>query len=114
MVSSAIPLAAWGDASHENAGGRVIDSTFGRGFRVFWVLNMALDGSGRVLQLSAVHVLRPEEQTLEDMFTAWVRPAGRRKWATARHYSLSPRSRGCLSFLVSLWHKTRKPTLDSN
>ena len=32
---------------------------------------MAVDGSGRVLQLSAVRLLHPEEQTLEDMFNGW-------------------------------------------
>ncbi|MFP5019150.1 tyrosine-type recombinase/integrase (plasmid) [Paenarthrobacter ureafaciens] len=32
---------------------------------------MAVDGSGRVLQLNAVSLLHPEEQTLEDMFTGW-------------------------------------------
>jgi hypothetical protein len=32
---------------------------------------VAVDGSGRVLQLSAVSLLHPEEQTLEDMFTGW-------------------------------------------
>jgi site-specific recombinase XerD len=32
---------------------------------------MAVDGSGRVLQLGAVQLLHPEEQTLEDMLTGW-------------------------------------------
>ena len=32
---------------------------------------MAVDASGRVLQLSAVQLLHPEEQTLEDMLTGW-------------------------------------------
>ncbi|MEV7663507.1 site-specific integrase [Paenarthrobacter sp. NPDC089316] len=32
---------------------------------------MAVDKSGRVLQLSAVRLLHPEEQTLEDMFSGW-------------------------------------------
>jgi site-specific recombinase XerD len=32
---------------------------------------VAVDGSGRVLQLNAVSLLHPEEQTLEDMFTGW-------------------------------------------
>ena len=32
---------------------------------------MAVDASGRVLQLSTVQLLHPEEQTLEDMLTGW-------------------------------------------